>query len=39
MRILAKFIGFVVAKPCSYDDFGNNLVDSTQIQIRNNVRI
>ena len=35
MRMLAKFIGFVVSRPYSFDGYRNTLVDQKQTQIRN----
>lgn len=38
LRVLAKFIGYVVARPYTYDGYRNPLVDKKQSQIRNLVR-
>lgn len=38
MRVLAKFIGFVVSRPFSFDGYRNTLVDQKQSEIRNLVR-
>lgn len=38
MRVLAKFVGFVVTRPYTYDGYRNTLVDQKQSQIRNLVR-
>lgn len=38
MRVLAKFIGFVVSRPYTFDGCRNTLVDQKQTQIRNLVR-
>lgn len=39
LSVLAKFLGFVVAKPFQYEYGRNGVVDNRQIQIRNKVRI
>lgn len=38
MRVLAKFVGFVISRPYTYDGYRNTLVDQKQSQIRNFVR-
>lgn len=38
MRVLAKFVGFVVSRPYTFDGYRNPLVDQKQMQIRNLVR-
>ncbi|XP_058056498.1 protein disks lost [Anopheles bellator] len=35
MRVLAKFIGFVVARPFQYEGYRSTLVDNRQIELRN----
>jgi codanin-1 len=35
MRVLAKFVGFVISRPYSYEGYRNTLVDQQQSQIRN----
>lgn len=35
MRVLAKFVGFVVSRPYRFDGYRNTLVDQKQLQIRN----
>ena len=37
MRVLAKFIGFVISRPYTFDGYRNSLVDQKQSQIRNSV--
>lgn len=37
MRVLAKFVGFVVSRPYTFDGYRNTLVDQKQLQIRNSV--
>lgn len=38
MRVLAKFVGYVISRPHSYEGYRNSLVDQKQSQIRNMVR-
>ncbi|CRK97437.1 CLUMA_CG010826, isoform A [Clunio marinus] len=35
MRILAKFVGFLVSRPYTFDGYRNVLVDQKQLQVRN----
>lgn len=35
MRVLAKFVGFVVSRPYSYEGYRNTLVDQKQSEMRN----
>jgi hypothetical protein len=35
MRVIGKFIGFVVSRSYSYDGYRNSLVDQQQMSIRN----
>lgn len=35
MRVLAKFIGFIVSLPFKYDNCSNIIVDEKQIALRN----
>lgn len=35
MRVLAKFIGYIISRPFSYDSYRNTTVDNRQIQLRN----
>ncbi|XP_052864443.1 protein disks lost [Anopheles cruzii] len=35
MRVLAKFIGFIVARPFQYEGYRSTLVDNRQIELRN----
>lgn len=37
MRVLAKFIGFIVARPYQYEGCRNTLVENRQIELRNMV--
>lgn len=37
LRVLAKFIGFIVSRPFKYGSVVNPLVDETQISLRNTV--
>lgn len=37
MKVLAKFVGFIQARPYAYDGIRNVDVDSRQIQLRNSV--
>lgn len=39
MRVIGKFIGFVVSRSFSYDGYRNSLVDQKQMNIRNFVSI
>lgn len=39
LSVLAKFLGFVVAKPFHYEYGRNGVVDNRQIQLRNTVGI
>lgn len=39
MRVLAKFVGFVVSRPFGYDGYRNVLVDQKQSKIRNLVSL
>ncbi|XP_062545648.1 protein disks lost [Armigeres subalbatus] len=35
MRVLAKFIGYIISRPFGYDSYRNSTVDNRQIQLRN----
>ncbi|XP_055638744.1 protein disks lost isoform X3 [Toxorhynchites rutilus septentrionalis] len=35
MRVLAKFIGFIISRPFNYDGCRNSTVDNRQIELRN----
>lgn len=39
MRVLAKFIGYIISRPFSYDSYRNTTVDNRQIQLRNTVSV
>lgn len=35
MRVLAKFIGYIISRPFNYDSYRNTTVDNRQIELRN----
>uniref|UniRef100_A0A8D8JN52 Protein disks lost n=1 Tax=Culex pipiens TaxID=7175 RepID=A0A8D8JN52_CULPI len=35
MRVLAKFIGYIISRPFNYDSYRNSTVDNRQIELRN----
>ncbi|EDS44388.1 hypothetical protein CpipJ_CPIJ016914 [Culex quinquefasciatus] len=37
MRVLAKFIGYIISRPFNYDSYRNSTVDNRQIELRNEV--
>lgn len=37
MRVLAKFIGYIISRPFNYDNYRNTTVDNRQIELRNTV--
>ena len=39
MRVLAKFVGFIISRPFGYDGYRNVLVDQKQSKIRNLVSL
>ncbi|XP_055592421.1 protein disks lost [Uranotaenia lowii] len=37
MRVLAKFVGFIISRPLNYDSYRNSTVDNRQLELRNSL--